>query len=315
MKKRHAVVAAIACSLLSAAAARAAPGTGPIQQSADPSDDKPPVELTQDAQVKDLCLNLETIERVATDSEPGAVERWRKSHAQAREQALGQSYRLEIPSKGFAFGRFRQDAEELELDGDRPVQALGGKLLLDLDGIDDVSFSATPDQLAAWNKLKKEGALRLAVVVRPTDERCAGSAAARAWRMGGSVKSWQLLGPQGILAAADSDGNPVVVPGAPPPPAAHSIRVEKITVDGEPLDAQGRLASAQAALDRCAAGVRGKGMMVVQFSLEGGRVREPQVILDALRDEAASSCVARALAGATVGGAQSGHGSATIALQ
>jgi len=52
---------------------------------------------------------------------------------------------------------------------------------------------------------------------------------------------------------------------------------------------------------------------LLTFSLQDGRVRDPQVVLDSVRDEAVSGCVARAINGAEVGG--SGHGTASIVVQ
>jgi hypothetical protein len=52
---------------------------------------------------------------------------------------------------------------------------------------------------------------------------------------------------------------------------------------------------------------------MVSFSIQGGRVREPKVIMDSVRDEKASGCVAHAIAGAEIGG--SGNGTATIAFE
>ena len=57
--------------------------------------------------------------------------------------------------------------------------------------------------------------------------------------------------------------------------------------------------------------------MVVSFSVQGGRVRDPQVIMDAARDEQTASCVSHALSGAPIAGAGgvSGRGTASVAIQ
>jgi hypothetical protein len=148
------------------------------------------------------------------------------------------------------------------------------------------------------------------VVWKPAAERCAGSAAAEAWRIAGRVRSWQLVGAEGVLAAADEDGEPA---GAGPQKA----RVEKVTLDSDaaPQEDEGRerLSAAQRALDRCAAAAQRGGSMLISFSVQGGRVREPKVIMDSVRDEKASGCVAHAIAGADVGG--SGNGTASIAFE
>src|SRR5262249_56861882 len=101
-------------------------------------------------------------------------------------------------------------------------------LSLDLEGIDDVGFHATPDQVSAWSREKKAGALKLVVVWKPSGERCAGSAAAEAWRIAGKARSWEIVGERGTVAAADAEGEPV---GAPP----REARVERGTLDaGDP---------------------------------------------------------------------------------
>ena len=98
---------------------------------------------------------------------------------------------------------------------------------------------------------------------------------------------------------------------------AGNERVEKVTLDSDdaPLENEGRsrLASSQAALDRCAAGAVRTGRLVMSFSVHDGRVREPQVIMDSLRDEKIAGCVARAISGTELAG--TGHGTASLTVQ
>lgn len=267
------------------------------------------VALTEVSQVKDLCAALRELP-AAEDQDPAEAAAAHKDALSRRDEALGRWYRTEIPSKGFVFGRYRAQDKLLELDGDRPARAVEGTLSLDLDGIDEVAFNATPAQVSAWSKAKKAGTLKLSVVWQPQGERCAGSAAAEAWRIGGKVRSWELVGESGLLAAADADGEPV---GAVP----HAVRIEKVALesDGAPPDdeGRGRLASAQGALSKCAASAQRGGNVLLSFAVQGGRVREPQVILDSLRDEKAASCVAHAVNGAEVTG--SGRGTASISFE
>jgi hypothetical protein len=54
--------------------------------------------------------------------------------------------------------------------------------------------------------------------------------------------------------------------------------------------------------------------MVVTFAVDNGRIRDPQVIMDALRDDQVSACVARALANAPIEGGP-GRGTASLAVQ
>ncbi|MGE5047732.1 MAG: hypothetical protein ACM3PC_04130 [Deltaproteobacteria bacterium] len=265
--------------------------------------------LTQESQIKELCDALRA-QPAEADLDPAQQVAARKAAAARREEALSRWYEVEIPSKGFALGRYRAQDLRLELDGDRPVRALDDMLSLDLEGIDDVAFTARPEQVSAWSREKKAGALRLRVVWKPAAERCAGSAAAEAWRIAGRVRSWQLVGAEGVMAAADEDGEPT---GSGPQKA----RVEKVTLDSDaaPQEDEGRerLSAAQRALDRCAAAAQRGGNMLLSFSIQGGRVREPKVIMDSVRDEKASGCVAHAIAGAEVGG--SGNGTASIAFE
>jgi len=267
------------------------------------------VQLSDKAQLKELCdaLRAQPAER---DLDPAQVAAARKAAQARREEAASRWYRVEVPAKGFAFGRYRAQDQQLELDGDRPLRAIDDMLSLDLDGIDDVAFDARPEQVTAWAAEKKAKALRLVVVFKPTGERCAGSAAAEAWRIAGHARSWELAGAQGTVAAANEDGEPV---GSGP----RKARVEKVTFDSDaaPLQDEGRdrLVSSQNALDQCAAAAQRTGKLLVTFSVQGGRLREPQVIMDSVRDEKVSGCVARALSGAEVSG--SGRGTASIAVQ
>jgi hypothetical protein len=267
------------------------------------------LQLTEKAQLKELCdaLRAQPSER---DLDPAQVAAARKEAQARREEAASRWYRVEVPSKGFAFGRYRAQDQQLELDGDHPLRALDDMLSLDLDGIDEVAFNARPEQVTAWSEEKKAKELRLVVVWKPGGDRCAGSAAAEAWRIAGKARSWELVGPDGTVAAANEDGEPV---GGGP----RQVRVEKVALDsdGAPQENDGRerLASSQQALDRCASGAQRTGKLLITFSVQGGRVREPQVIMDSVRDERISGCVARALSGAEMGG--SGHGTASIAVQ
>jgi len=267
------------------------------------------VALTEEAQVKDLCAAL--WEQAADpDADPAEAAAAHKAALARRDEAASRWYRLEVPSKGFAFGRFRAQDKQIELDGDRPLRAVDNTLSLDLDGIDDVSFNATPAQVSAWSKEKKAAALKLVVVFRPAGDRCAGSAAAESWRLAGKARSWELVSSQGVVAAADAEGDPV---GGPP----HAVKVEKVALDSDSLppadEGSGRLSSAQRALDRCIHGAQRAGTVLVAFAVESGRVRDAQVIMDSLRDEKVSACVARAVTGAEVGG--SGHGTASISME
>ena len=267
------------------------------------------VQLTSKTQLKELCEALRA-QPSETDLDPAQIAEARKAAQARREEAAGRWYRVEVPSKGFAFGRYRAQDQQLELDGDRPLRAIDDTLSLDLDGIDDVSFAAGSAQVTAWTQEKKAKALKLVLVWKPSGARCAGSAAAEAWRIAGHARSWELLGAQGTLASANEEGDPV---GAGP----RQMRVEKVTLDSDdaPLENEGRsrLASSQAALDRCAAGAVRTGRLVMSFSVHDGRVREPQVILDSLRDEKVAGCVARAISGTELAG--TGHGTASLTVQ
>jgi len=267
------------------------------------------VSLTQESQVKELCAALRE-QPYDSDLDPAQAAAAAKAAQAKREEAAGRWYRLEVPSKGFVFGRYQAQDKQLELDGDRPLHAVQNTLSLDLDGVDDVSFHATPEQVSAWSKEKKAGTLRLVVVWKPSGERCAGSAAAEAWRLAGKARSWELVGAQGTVAAADAEGEPVGV-------TPKEVKIEKVTVESDegprPDDGRRRLAGAQRELEKCAAAAQRAGSLLVTFSVQGGRVRDPQVIMDSLRDEKVAGCVARAVAGAEVGG--SGHGTAAISLE
>src|SRR5205085_59259 len=89
-----------------------------------------------------------------------------------RSEALSHSYRLSVPAKGFTFGRYRSEQQEIELDGNRPLRALDGALSLDLAGIDEVAFQASPAQVRDWNARKRAGELSLVVQFRPSGEPC-----------------------------------------------------------------------------------------------------------------------------------------------
>src|SRR5947209_4559805 len=156
------------------------------------------VPLTQESQVKELCEALR--ERPPPgEGDPAEQAAAQKTAFSRREEAAARWYRLEVPAKGFAFGQYRAQDKQLELDGDRPLRALDGVLALDLEGIDDVAFNARPEQVKAWNSEKNAGALKLVVVFKPSGERCAGSAAAQAWRLAGKVRSWELVGASGVV--------------------------------------------------------------------------------------------------------------------
>lgn len=268
------------------------------------------VALIQESQVKELCAALRDMGGTF-EGDPAELAAARKAAQARRDEALAKWYRVEVPSKGFVFGRYED--KRLELDGDRPLRSLEGAIALDLDGVDDVAFAARPEQVSAWSREKKEGTLKLVVVFRPSGERCAGSAAAQAFRLSGRARSWQLVDESGIVASANADGDPV---GAAP----RSVKVEKVTLESDESppqdDGRARLSSAQNALERCVQGAPRLGTMVLSFSVQDGRVRDAQVIMDSLRDDRVSACVARAVGGAHVAGAPpDGRGTAAISLE
>jgi hypothetical protein len=268
------------------------------------------VVLADPAQVDELCAALSE-QGGDLEGDPAEMAAAHKAALARREEALSRWYRLEVPSKGFVFGRYRPQDKLLELDGDRPLRALDGVISLDLEGVDDVAFIAKPEQVSAWSREKKAGTLKLVVVFKPSGDRCAGSRAAEAWRLAGKTRSWELVASSGMVASADAEGDPV---GAPGPRA---VKVEKVALesDVEPPRDEGRerLASVQRALNQCGAGAPRPGSLLVTFAVQGGRVRDAQVIMDSLRDEKVSACVANALYGAPVGG--SGRGTAAISLE
>ncbi|TMA20243.1 MAG: hypothetical protein E6J85_10300 [Deltaproteobacteria bacterium] len=137
-----------------------------------------------------------------------------------RSEALSHSYRLSVPAKGFTFGRYRSEQQEIELDGNRPLRALDGALSLDLAGIDEVAFQASPAQVRDWNARKRAGELSLVVQFRPSGEPCAGKAVAGIFRLSGEPLSWQIETDTGPVAAADEDGAPLEV-GIAPRATAH----------------------------------------------------------------------------------------------
>jgi hypothetical protein len=268
------------------------------------------VPLTQESQVKELCAAL----RDPGDplgADPAEAAAARKAALARREDALSHWYRLEVPSRGFALGRYRSQDKQLELDGDRPLRALDGAIALDVDGLDDVAFGARPEQVSAWSKEKKDGSLKLVVVWRPSGDRCAGSSGTQAFRIAGKARSWQLVGAAGPVASADAEGDPVGV-------SPRAVKVEKVALesDDSPPQDEGRTRfnAAQGALDRCVSGAPRTGTMVVSFALRDGRVRDAQVIMDSLRDDKVSSCVSRALAGTQINGSD-GRGTAAISLE
>jgi hypothetical protein len=273
------------------------------------------VPLTSEDQVRELCAALRTpLGPSELDPVQSAAQRQRADRL--RTEAVSRTYRLSVPAKGFAFGRYRSEQQEIELDGTRPLRALDGAISLDLAGINDVSFQASPRQVRDWNARKAGGELSLVVQFRPSGDPCAGKAVAGIFRLAGEPLSWQIETEAGPVAAADEDGAPLEVG----PPRIHTMRIERVALDVEqPVfeDARERLVAAQPALDRCAHGVRRTGAMVVAFAVQGGRLRDVQVVMDALRDESVATCVAQALSGAQLRGieAASGRGTASIALQ
>ncbi|GAC1337573.1 MAG: hypothetical protein NVSMB23_04250 [Myxococcales bacterium] len=281
----------------------------------------PPTALAEESQVRDLCNALNR--RSASTDEPAdaaAAAAAAKERDTLAEQASARTYRVEVPSKGFSLGRYRPGQGELELDGDFPLRAVENRLSLDLDGVDDVAFSATPAQVASWTREKKAGTLRLAVVFRP-EGLCAGNAQARAWRLAGSPLSWQLIDAKGLAASSDDEGLPAALARSEDRPLGEvrprAVRVEKVVLDGATEAGEARLEGAQPALDRCASAAHRAGSLVVSFGVQDGRVRDPQVIVDGARDEPTSQCIAAALSGAALSGAgaASGRGTATVAVQ
>ena len=262
------------------------------------------VPLTADEQIRKVCAALG---EQGGEPAPGVAE-------SPATQALSRIYQLRVPSRGFAFGRYHEEEQELELDASRPLRALDGALTLDLAAADDVTFRASPAQMKEWTAAKRDGGLMLTVYFRASGDHCAGNPAARIFRMEGTPVWFQLEGSSGVLAATDEEGLPVDRPGS-----SRSFRVNKVLLDTDaprPDAGRDRLAGAQAALDRCAQAARRRGSLVVGFSVQDGRVENPQVIMDAARDEDTARCVTQALSGAALASANHAtRGTASLALQ
>jgi hypothetical protein len=261
--------------------------------------------LTADDQVRKLCAALG---EQGGEPAPGVAE------TAAAGQTLSRIYQLHVPARGFAFGRYHEEEQELELDASRPLRALDGALTLDLTAADDVTFRASPAQMKEWSAAKRDGKLALTVYFRASGDHCAGNPAVRIFRMEGTPVWFQLEGSSGVLAAADEEGLPVDRPGA-----LRSFRVNKVLLDTDsprPDVGKDRLVGAQGALDRCAQAARRRGSLVVGFSVQEGRVHNPQVIMDAARDEDTARCVTQALSGAPLASADHAtRGTASLAIQ
>src|SRR5947209_11435985 len=219
------------------------------------------VPLTSEAQVRELCAALR-IPASTSEVDPVETTAQERRAERVRGEALSRVYRVAVPAKGFVFGRYRAEQQEIELDGDRPLRAVDGALSLDIAGIDEVAFLATPAQVREWNARKKAGELSLVVYFRPVAERCSGSPAAGIFRLSGEPLGWQIASDEGAVAAADEDGTPMEVG----PPRIHTMRIERLALDLEQSlndDARERLVAIQPALDRCARGVHRTGAMVV----------------------------------------------------
>jgi hypothetical protein len=264
------------------------------------------VALTTEDQVRDICAALR-----GQNGEPAPGV----TAAPTRGQALSRMYQLRVPAKGFALGRYHEEEQELELDASRPLRGLEGAVTLDLANAEDVAFRATPAQLKEWTRAKQEGKLSLTVYFRPSGDGCAGNASARIFRFEGVPLWLQIEGTSGALAAADDQGLPVDGPGA-----TRTFRVSKVLLDNDaprPDAGKDRLSVAQSALDRCAQAARRRGSLVVSFSVQEGHVRNPQVIMDAARDEETAHCVTQALSGISIASANptATRGTASLALQ
>jgi hypothetical protein len=263
------------------------------------------VALTNENQVREICAALR---EQNGEPAPGVTP------SAARAQALSRVYQLRVPARGFSFGRYHAEEQEVELDTSRPLRALDGALTLDLANADDVAFHAPPAQVKDWLS-KRDGKLSLVVYFRPSGDACAGNGSAHFFRLEGAPLWFEVEGAAGVMATADEEGLPVERPGS-----AHAFRVTKVLLDNDtprPDAGKDRLALAQPALDRCAQAARRRGSLVVSFSVQEGRVRDPQVIMDAARDEEMARCVTQALAGVALAAVDPAatRGTASLAVQ
>jgi hypothetical protein len=262
--------------------------------------------ITAEDQVREICAALR---EQNGEPAPGVAV------AKARGQALSRMYQLRVPAKGFALGRYHEEEQELELDSSRPLRALDGALTLDLANADDVAFRATPAQVKEWNRAKHEGKLSLTVYFRPSGDGCAGNPSAHIFRFEGVPLWLQVEDTAGVVATADEQGLPVDGPAA-----TRTFRVSKVLLDSDaprPDAGKDRLSIAHSALDRCAQAARRRGSLVVSFSVQEGHVRNPQVIMDAARDEETAHCVTQALSGVAIASADPAatRGTASLAAQ
>jgi hypothetical protein len=264
------------------------------------------VAIDAEAQVRDICAALHE-----QNGEPAPGVTTTPSAA----GALSRIYQLRVPSKAFSFGRYHEEEQELELDASRPLRALEGALTVDLANADDVAFRATPAQMKEWMAAKRDGKVSLTVYFRPSGDGCAGNPAAHVFRIEGTPLWFQVESTAGVVAAADEEGLPV---DGPEP--LRTFRVSKVLLDSDTPSkdvGKDRLSFAQSALDRCAQAARRRGSLVVSFSVQQGHVRNPQVIMDAARDEETARCVTQALSGAAIASVDPAatRGTASLAVQ
>src|SRR5436305_10972786 len=79
------------------------------------------VPLTSEDQVRELCAALRA-PMGSSELDPAETAARRRDAERLRTEAVARSYRLSVPAKGFKFGRYRAEQQEIELDGSGPLR-------------------------------------------------------------------------------------------------------------------------------------------------------------------------------------------------
>lgn len=267
-----------------------------------------------------LCMSLRDEGSITF---PGnAVEQARayEAHGQRRQAALVARYVTAVPSNGYAFNSYDLGERRLVLDAERGL-VLGDGAELFVQSKEAVpGFAVGPELAERILAQQAQGKVALRVIFRPAssqlrNDTCVWLGGGRVVKLSIEVEGAALLAADGsVLARSDTGEYAEPSLGVP-------VRSPKVVVQ-KPRTAQGKdlPAPMTAALDVLAKRAQPcyervllvrpalRGTLVLGLRIgAGGRVEAPHIEMSSLGDDAVTSCVAKAVAKATITGASPGQ--------
>ena len=261
------------------------------------------VALDSPEKAREVCLATRPTARVAFEGNAVEQATAKEAHREARKEALGRLYKVQVPSQGFSFGAYDAKEHKLAIDFRRPLRALYGAVTVAIPSDTSLLLPMSPEAaqsaLAAHNA--RAATLDLFFVLdEGAGAPCAGSAAADVYTVSGEAVAAALHDGMGtLLARAETpraDAHRALLGGYSGVPTV-SIGAVQTDEGMDPVRIAQRLQSVTEPVRRCYEArltqqPSASGVVVLGVAVGGsGAVESVDFIADALGDPMLRECV------------------------